>query len=168
MDTQARYELTFETWRFQVDSYWQRSSYFAAFETAALAGVWEVLVSRHWYTALVFSILGMALTRAWFLNNRKMHSYVRYWWEALGKMEDHLEPAASGGSGSKWAHPKLISDYDQNAAEMKIDRCACVSYASLIQRIPKVFAIAWAWFVLQSVVFSACSLLLSARTICPR
>lgn len=31
------YKTVFETWRAQVDSYWQRSNYFAAFETAALA-----------------------------------------------------------------------------------------------------------------------------------
>jgi hypothetical protein len=152
MDTRARYELTFETWRFQVDSYWQRSSYFAAFETAALAGVWEIITSRHWYTALIFSILGLVLTRVWFLNNQKTHAYVRYWWEALGKMESHLEPIAGSGQASKWAHPKLISEYDQNAAELKINRCECVPYSSLVQRIPKVFAVAWGWLILQSLL----------------
>ncbi len=37
------YRTTFETWRFEVDSYWQRNSYFAAFETAAITGCWYLL-----------------------------------------------------------------------------------------------------------------------------
>jgi hypothetical protein len=31
------YKTLFETWRFEVNSHWQRSSYFAAFETVAVA-----------------------------------------------------------------------------------------------------------------------------------
>jgi hypothetical protein len=31
------YKIIFETWRSQVDSSWQRSNYFAAFETAPSA-----------------------------------------------------------------------------------------------------------------------------------
>ncbi len=38
------YKTIFDTWRSQVDSSWQRSSYFAAFEIAAVGGCW-LLVS---------------------------------------------------------------------------------------------------------------------------
>ena len=40
---QEAYRTIFETWRYEVDSYWQRNNYFAAFETAALAGCWYVV-----------------------------------------------------------------------------------------------------------------------------
>ena len=40
------YQQLFETWRSQVDSYWQRSNYFAAFETAAIAGCWHILTAK--------------------------------------------------------------------------------------------------------------------------
>ena len=32
------YKVMWDTWRSQVDSYWQRSGYFALFETAAIGG----------------------------------------------------------------------------------------------------------------------------------
>ena len=41
------YKTIFETWRSQVDSYWQRNTYFAAFETAALAGCWYLVEHSH-------------------------------------------------------------------------------------------------------------------------
>lgn len=37
------YRNAYETWRFEVDSYWQRNAYFAAFETAAIGGCWYLL-----------------------------------------------------------------------------------------------------------------------------
>ena len=37
------YWAILETWSAQVDSYWTRTNYFAAFEIAAAAGTWVVL-----------------------------------------------------------------------------------------------------------------------------
>jgi len=49
----------------------QRSNYFAAFETVAVAGCWHLLDTKHFWTEVGLSILGIALTITWFLNNRK-------------------------------------------------------------------------------------------------
>jgi hypothetical protein len=83
------YKTIFETWRFQVDSYWTRSSYFAAFETAAFAGVWELYTAKEPpnYLGIVFSLLCFFLTGIWFLNNRRTHQYVDYWWKILIDIE---------------------------------------------------------------------------------
>jgi hypothetical protein len=83
------YEQIFQTWRWQVDSYWQRSNYFAAFETAAIAGCWLVLTAkdRHIWAGSILSGLGVILTIAWFYNNHKTHKYISHWWESLRKLE---------------------------------------------------------------------------------
>ncbi len=39
-DLMEVYKTISDTWRSQVDSSWQRSTYFAAFEIAALGGCW--------------------------------------------------------------------------------------------------------------------------------
>jgi len=64
------YKSLFDTWRFEVNSHWQRSSYFAAFETVAIAAYWKVRSvpsDRGW--AIFLSMLGAILTGVWFLNN---------------------------------------------------------------------------------------------------
>ena len=91
------YEIIFETWRFQVNSYWQRSVFFAAFETAGIAGCWYVISGTslqgcisgklsHPCIGVLFSVLGIILTIVWYLNNKKTHAYVDYWWESLKKI----------------------------------------------------------------------------------
>jgi len=52
------YKVVFETWRSQVESYWQRSNYFAAFETAALTGCWYLVEHKHPKVGIFVSILG--------------------------------------------------------------------------------------------------------------
>ena|ERR1035437_2627654 len=80
------YKIAFETWRFQVNSYWTRNSYFALFETAAVAGVWK-LIDGHGVTAAMFSLLCGFLIFIWGSNNRRSHEYIRYWWEQLKQLE---------------------------------------------------------------------------------
>ena len=84
------YSTIWEIWRFQVDSYWQRTSYFAVFETAAIAGVWQVLANRP-RLALALAGLGIVLTILWLLNNARTHAYVGYWWQALAEIERGAE-----------------------------------------------------------------------------
>src|SRR5947209_15084 len=97
-DLAESYKTVLETWRFQVNSYWQRSSYFAAFETVAMAGYWKLLrepgVPR--CVAVVFGILGIALTIVWWLSNRKTRDYVEYWWRSLMELEAKLELQSGG------------------------------------------------------------------------
>jgi hypothetical protein len=56
------YRNVYETWRFEVDSYWQRNIYFAAFETAAIGGCWYLLEHQRLVMGLVFAALGTGLT----------------------------------------------------------------------------------------------------------
>ena len=75
------YKVMWDTWRSQVDSYWQRSGYFALFETAAIGGCWYLASGRcllEMVAGIGSSILGIALTAVWHRNNEKMHIYVRH------------------------------------------------------------------------------------------
>jgi len=84
-----RFQSALETWRFEVESYWTRTSYFAVFETAALGGQW-LIFKDYWYTSLALSIAGMSLTVLWFTNNSRMHEYVDQWWRRAGEIEAHF------------------------------------------------------------------------------
>jgi hypothetical protein len=84
------YKETLETWRHQVDSYWQRNNYFSAFETVALAGCWYVVEHCHLYSGAVFAALGITSIVAWLISNIGMHRYIEYWWKAIHHAEDIL------------------------------------------------------------------------------
>lgn len=116
------YKVMFETWRWQVDSYWQRSSYFAAFETAAIVGCWHLVDQKQW-AGLPLSILGILLTIVWFLNNRKTHGYVDYWWRSLARIEAEL------GEGVSFVTNQRGSRH--------------VQYHQLVQAVPIIFVSAW-------------------------
>src|ERR1700721_3689307 len=75
----------------EVDSYWTRTNYFAAFETAAIAGTWVLLGQKdltlgHWSV-----LLAVLLTLGWIFSNLKSHAYVRYWWGVLEEIESRDE-----------------------------------------------------------------------------
>jgi len=76
---QEVYGVIFETWRSQVDSYWQRSNYFSVFETAALGGCWYVIEHSHKWIGLAFSIAGFLSALAWLITSVGVHRYVDYW-----------------------------------------------------------------------------------------
>lgn len=90
------YKTIFETWRYEVDSYWQRNNYFAAFETAALAGGWYVIEHAHPWPGLLFSIIGLASTIIWLITSFAVLKYVRYWWKAIKIIEGELFLANDG------------------------------------------------------------------------
>jgi len=119
------YTQLFKTWRSQVDSYWQRSNYFAAFETAALAGCWYVLDKRYLTTGIVFSILGVSLTIVWSISNLKTHAYVRHWWEAIISVEGQLRLSPN--------------DFATKIEEQR----KTLPYRNVIQVVPILFGIAW-------------------------
>src|SRR4051812_3243544 len=74
------YWSMFETWSAEVDSYWTRTNYFAAFEIAAIGGTWEVLHSEHadYPAGVCFFIFGVLLIPLWIYSNVKTHGYVEY------------------------------------------------------------------------------------------
>jgi hypothetical protein len=112
---QEVYKTIFETWRYEVNSYWQRNSYFAAFEVAALAGCWHVVEQAHRWSGLAFSFAGLVSTVAWLVTSVAVHRYISYWWESIKHIEGKLLLVDSGfdfakkhpGSGlhpSRWVH----------------------------------------------------------------
>lgn len=84
------YQTTVETWRYEVDSYWQRNNYFAAFETAALAGCWYVVEHSQPWPGLAFSFLGLISAIIWYITSLAVLKYVRYWWGAIKTAESKL------------------------------------------------------------------------------
>ena len=87
---QEVYKEAFETWRYEVDSYWQRNNYFSAFETAAIAGCWYIVEHSHPWIASAFSLLGGASALIWLLTSIAVHKYVQYWWGAIQQAEHSL------------------------------------------------------------------------------
>jgi hypothetical protein len=96
MDLQIEvFKTTVETWRYEVDSYWQRNNYFAAFEIAALAGCWYVTEHAHLWTGLAFSVFGILSALIWYSTSLAVLHYVRYWWSAVKIAEGKLKLSAS-------------------------------------------------------------------------
>lgn len=84
------YRNVYETWRFEVNSYWQRNAYFAAFKTAAIGGCWYLLEKQNLIMGLLFSILGTGLSLLWLWNNIAVHEYIKYWWQCTKDAEKAL------------------------------------------------------------------------------
>lgn len=124
------YESLFNTWRFQVNSHWQRSSYFAAFETVAIGACWKLLSERSW-AAIVLAVLGLGLTGVWFLNNNKTHFYARYWLNALCDVERRLI-GRSHEQGIDFA-TKILNR----------ERGHLIRHPYLVQAVPAIFCTAW-------------------------
>lgn len=110
------YKTICETWRSQVDSYWLRSNYFAAFETAALGGCWYLIHNQKPRMGFLGTILGILLTIVWLRSNTTVHHYVEYWWGAIKEIEKKLSLSDEGfdfaskhpGSGSRIRYSKLV------------------------------------------------------------
>ena len=132
------YKSLFDTWRFEVNSHWQRSSYFAAFETVALGACWKLLTgptNERWAGA-VFSVLGTVLTGIWFLNNQKTRYYARHWFEAVCDVESRIIKR-SGEQGIDFATRILHRR-----------RKDLIGHPYLVQTVPVIFYIAWALLLL--------------------
>ena len=113
-------EIAWDNWRFQVDSGWNRSNYFAVVETVALAGAWQVLSdSKHPKTGVFFAFLGLLSTIVWFLNDLINHSYILYWWKSAGYSQQYEKQA------KRW-WPKVG-----------------LKYSHLLHLIPGIFLAAW-------------------------
>ncbi len=137
------YKTLFETWRSQVDSYWQRSNYFAVFETAAVSGCWILISGSRMVeivAGLVLSILGIGLTMVWHHSNDKTHTYVLHWWDSIRNIETRLNLA-----------PNDFAEQLTQAQEIRHQRDGGIQYRDLIQRVPLLFGIAWAALLLIAV-----------------
>jgi len=85
------YWAILETWSTQVDSYWTRTNYFAAFEIAAIAGTWVLLGVKNVTLGRLCLALAALLTGAWIYSNLRSHAYVQYWWDVLQDIEGRNE-----------------------------------------------------------------------------
>jgi hypothetical protein len=121
------YKTIFDTWRSQVDSSWQRSSYFAGFEIAAIGGCWLLVSNKEPLSlgaGIVFSIGGLILTLTWHSSTKKTQDYVRHWWNSLIDLERSLNLAPH--------------DYAQ-----QLEKAGNDEYRKLPIRIPLLFSAAW-------------------------
>jgi hypothetical protein len=106
------YWAIFEAWSAQVNSYWTRTNYFAAFELAAIAGSWVVLDDKKLIVghrsllivAVPTGLLAIALTAAWIFSNVKSYDYHIYWWSVLKTIESR------GGWGI--IRPDYVSEHE--------------------------------------------------------
>jgi hypothetical protein len=131
------YKSLTETWRFEVNSHWQRSSYFAAFETLALAACWKLLSDDAQFAGCVLSALGICLTVVWFLSNRKTHFYAVYWLNTVSAIERKL---ALGEEGVDFATQILNRP-----------RTDLIKHRHLVQAVPLIFFTAWTGLFLRGV-----------------
>ncbi|HLY32453.1 MAG TPA: hypothetical protein VKQ36_15620, partial [Ktedonobacterales bacterium] len=82
-----------DTWKFQIDSYWSRNSYFATFHSAIMAGVWQISKTAQGQRrigAQLFCYAGMFLAILWLINNIRVHQYIVYWWTRAAEIEKLL------------------------------------------------------------------------------
>jgi hypothetical protein len=132
------YKTLFETWRFQVNSHWQRSSYFAAFETVALAACWKLFTDKpdtHPAVGFVLVLLGCTLTGVWYLTNNRTHEYALYWLKAVGEIETMLMKGR-GEQGIDFAK-KILDDKRSTIKQSKI------GHRYLERSVPLLFLVAW-------------------------
>lgn len=129
-----QYKTLFETWRFQVNSYWQRTSYFAAFETAAIAGDWYIITgSRNAGAGVLASFLGFFLTLVWLLNNYKTHRYVEYWWKTLGEIDARVNKEYA-----------FVARYPRSKGKLRM------RYSYVVQSVPTLFLAAWIYLIRET------------------
>lgn len=125
------YKTLFETWRFEVNSHWQRSSYFAAFETVAVTACWKLLTDQNYaWAGIILSILGTALTEIWRRNNDKTHLYAVYWLERVANLETTL--STRSGESINFA-----------SAILNRPRPYRIRHRHLVQAVPMIFFGAW-------------------------
>ena len=130
-------QMSFEAWKFQVDAYWTRTSYFALFELAFAAGVWKVFTDNHWFTSAGMAAGAEVLTIVWIVNNARLHEYIDYYYRRIMHFE-----AALGlvGEGS------IFSRFEDNRR-----KCPPGSYHIYVQLIPSLFLLGWGWMLCWSI-----------------
>ena len=131
-----RFGAALETWRFQVQSYWSRTTYFALFQIGAFSGLWGIFTAhRHRYTATFLSFLAAVLCVVWFINSGRMQQYIRYWWDRAAAIERdfNVSPARS-----------LIQHHEVFRSESRA-KTPVGSYSTWMRAVPCIFLCGWLW-----------------------
>jgi hypothetical protein len=103
----------FATWRFQIDSFWTRNTYFAGFQTAAVAGAVTVSKDHHW-TGLFAALAALALAMIWFLSCDRLYEYQKFWWEKLIECDAAAFEAWHASPKIEGVRPVLLAvDYER-------------------------------------------------------
>jgi len=128
-------KLALDAWRFQIDSYWTRNSYFVTFHTAIMAAVWEItknkdLPDSRRLAAGGFCYAGMILALLWLVNNIRVHQYILYWWRKAEGIEKLL-----GGPEDA----RLVLGYDKH----RLPKLIPGDYHLWMNSIPVLFLIVW-------------------------
>lgn len=82
-----------DLWRFQIDSYWSRNSYFVTFHSAIMAAIWQVsknaatMLPLRRLAAQCICYVGILLAVVWMINNIRVHQYIMYWWKRACAIE---------------------------------------------------------------------------------
>jgi recombinational DNA repair protein (RecF pathway) len=136
------YRLMVETWRWQIDSNWHRTAYFAAFQTAVLVAAGyaisdvhccagKLILDMHFYVGFGASVFGFLLNISWIFNDRKTGAYTDYWRKAAESMEIRLP----------WQFvSKLV--YEKQAKQWKVRR-GFPKYTHLMLFVRLLFAAVW-------------------------
>jgi len=139
IDDETIYQTVFEAWKFQVDQYWTRSSYYVVFELALAAGIWKVFEAHHWWTSALMSVGAIVFTILWVLNNERLNEYISYYWKRLQKLETELGIPNEKGIFS------II--FNKNQLEKKRYPG---NYRQYARALPPVFFAGWLWMLAWS------------------
>jgi len=127
-------KTTLDIWRFQIDSYWTRNSYFVTFHTAIMAAVWEITKNKmsdsRRLAAEFFCYAGLFLAVVWLVNNIRVHQYIIYWWRRAAAIEKLL-------GGPEETH--LVFEYDKHRRPKLIPG----DYHLWMDSIPVLFLVIW-------------------------
>jgi hypothetical protein len=133
------YTTAFEAWKFQVDQYWTRSSYYVVFELALAAGIWKVFEEKHWWTSALMSIGAAIFTTLWVLNNERLNEYISYYWKRLHELEETFGIEEKAGIFSIIFHDGQLEK-----------RRYPGSYRRYGRLLPPVFLAGWLWMLAWS------------------
>ena len=129
--------IAFETWKFQIDAFWTRTSYFALFELAFGAGLWKVFDSCHRFTSAGMALGAILVTCIWMINNARLHEYILYYSDRVKHFED--------ADGIR-TQDTIFSRFESNRK-----KCPPGSYHIYIQIVPLIFLVGWFYMLVWSV-----------------
>ena len=138
------YKQTFDTWRFQVTSYWTRNTYFAGFETAALGADWIISANHHW-TAAFGAVVAISLALVWIFSCQKQQGYIRYWWGKLIEFDQVLHVGREIAQSAPSI--RLASDFENWRTARGRGPLIQYEYSQLVLIVPGLFITMWIYLV---------------------
>lgn len=138
------YKQLLENWRWQINSNWHRTDYFAAFQTALLLAAGKVILDQHLYTGLALAAFGVLLNVGWILNDMKTGAYTNYWRAAIDAVEGEISLP------SRWQFVSR-SEYEGKAREWGA-RITYPKYSHLMWGVRLLFTVAWISLITAALV----------------